>query len=391
VVSQPSGENGYRGDPRFGVFKTYVDISTNSTSSILRPSLGTLNTNPVTTGASANWKVDEYAAAANTPDLVESSLFFGPDRGIPQYTGDKDQGFGGSVSGALVGVGWIGEVPITTRAAPFLAWSTPRLWGDGRAVVNGASYPPDWLLLDSFHMAAYAGEPTNVPIAQQTFTSYGRVNLNAGKPFFQIARSSQTKSDTIIDSVIVKAQTIDYREYHNNGSPDFDPVPNITSRNIPFVGDPTSATNNRGFLLSRIQQMVSDRNSADNPYTTHFEFLADLAATNVHYNPSWWVAPDTNNPTHSIYAATNTTDRRIEGIVRSLVQKLTTHGNQFSIFSLGQALQVVNGKTNVVGESYMQAVYERAPHYNESTGAITNGAASGAPPMRQLYLRELRY
>jgi hypothetical protein len=103
------------------------------------------------------------------------------------------------------------------------------------------------------------------------------------------------------------------------------------------------------------------------------------------------VAPDTNNPTHSIYAATNTTDRRIEGIVRSLVQKLTTHGNQFSIFSLGQALQVVNGKTNVVGESYMQAVYERAPHYNESTGAITNGAASGAPPMRQLYLRELRY
>ena len=137
--------------------------------------------------------------------------------------------------------------------------------------------------------------------------------------------------------------------------------------------------------------MISDRNSIDNPYTTHFEFLAELAATNLQYTPDWWEAPDTNNSSHSIYAATNTTDRRIEGVVRSLVQKFTTHGNQFSIFSLGQALQVVNGKTNVVGESYMQAVYERAPQYNEATGAITNGATTGAPPMRQLYLRELKY
>jgi hypothetical protein len=77
--------------------------------------------------------------------------------------------------------------------------------------------------------------------------------------------------------------------------------------------------------------------------------------------------------------------------VRALQQRVTTHGNQFSIFSLAQALQVVNGKTNVVGESYIQAVYERAPKHNETTGAITNGAANGAPPMRQLYLRELRY
>ncbi|MEI8313025.1 MAG: hypothetical protein WCH98_19940 [Verrucomicrobiota bacterium] len=103
----------------------------------------------------------------------------------------------------------------------------------------------------------------------------------------------------------------------------------------------------------------------------------------------WWPAPvptsvGTNN------TATNTTDRRVEGIARSLVHKITTHGNQFSIFSLGQALKVVNGKTNVVGEAYMQAVYERAPLYDEATGAITNGS-SGAPPMRQLYLREIKY
>ena len=391
IVSQPSGDNGYRGDPRFGVFNTYLEISSNTNNSSLRPSLGTLNTNAVVAGGAPNWKVDEFSAAANTPDLVESSLFFGPDRGIPQYTGDKNQGFGGSQSGALAGVGWIGEVPITTLSAPFLAWSTPRLWGDGRSVVNGAVYPPDWLLLDSFHMAAYAAEPTNAPASQRTFSSYGRVNVNAGKPFFQIARNSKSQSDTIIDSVIVKAQTIDFSEYHNNSAPVFDPIPNLPTKNIPFVNDATNATNYRGLVLSRIQQMISDRNSIDNPYTTHFEFLAELAATNLQYTPDWWEAPDTNNSSHSIYAATNTTDRRIEGVVRSLVQKFTTHGNQFSIFSLGQALQVVNGKTNVVGESYMQSVYERAPQYNEATGAITNGATTGAPPMRQLYLRELKY
>ena len=94
---------------------------------------------------------------------------------------------------------------------------------------------------------------------------------------------------------------------------------------------------------------------------------------------------------HQQPLATNTTDRRIEGIVRSLNQKLTTRGNQFSIFSLAQVLQVTSsGQTNVVGESYLQAVYERAPEYDESTGAITN-SPTGAPPMRQLYLRELRY
>ena len=387
LVSQPRGDGEYRGDPRFGVLKSYVQISAHTNDSTLKPSLGTLNTNSVNSVDPPNWKVDGFPSAANTPDLVASSLYFGPDRGIPQYTADKAQGFGS----ALAGVGWLGEVPVTTASAPFLAWSTPRLWGDGRTVVNGTSYPPDWLLLDLFHMAAYPAEPATAPVNQQTFSSYGRVNVNSAKPFFQIARSSKTQSDTIIDSVIVKAETIDFREYHNNGAPDFDPVPNLVTKSIPFGTDNANNSTNtwRTLLLSQMQQMTSDRNSTNTPYTTHFEFLADLAATNLPNDPSWWVAPNTN--TGSIYTATNTTDRRIEGIVRSLVQKFTTHGNQFSIFSLAQALQVTpSGKTNVVGEAYLQAVYERAPRHNESTGAITN-SPTGAPPMRQLYLRELRY
>jgi len=379
LVSQPTGENGLRGDPRFGSFKSHVEILANTNGSTLNPSIGSLNTNSVDSVAPPNWKVDDFGSATNRPDLVTSLLFFGPDRGIPHYTADRDQGFGGG----LAGVGWIGEVPVTTLSSPFLAWSTPRLWGDGRAMINGVEYPPDWLLLDAFHMAAYPAEPETVAVGLRTFSSYGRVNINSAKPFFQVARNSKTQSDTILDSVTVKAQTIDYR--------DFNPIPalNVPFRNIPFGNDSTNATSHRGLLLSRILQMTSDRNSADNPYITHLEFLADLAATNLPNNPTWWVAPDTN--TGSIYTATNTTDRRIEGIVRSLNQKLTTHGNQFSIFSLAQTLQVTaSGVTNVVGESYLQAVYERAPEYNEATGAITN-SPTGAPPMRQLYLRELRY
>jgi len=237
--------------------------------------------------------------------------------------------------------------------------------------------------LDAFHMAAYPAEPETAPADERTFSSYGRVNINAAKPFFQVARNSKTQSDTIIDSVTVKAQTIDFREPNPITSL------NIPFRNVPFGNESTNATNHRGLLLSRILQMSSDRNSTNNPYTTHFEFLAELAATNLQYSPDWWMAPNTN--TGSIYTATNTTDRRIEGIVRSLNQKLTTRGNQFSIFSLAQVLQVTSsGQTNVVGESYLQAVYERAPEYDESTGAITN-SPTGAPPMRQLYLRELRY
>jgi len=130
--------------------------------------------------------------------------------------------------------------------------------------------------------------------------------------------------------------------------------------------------------------MTTNRSSVDIPYTTPFEFLGELSATNLSGNPTTWFAPVPSTNT-----ATNTTDRRAESIVRSLAHKLTTHGNQFSIFSLGQTLQVVNGKTNVVGEAYLQSVYERAPQY-DSSGNITNGTG-GAPPMRQLYLRELRY
>ena len=371
MVARPRGDSGFRGDPRFWTynsnFLTNSAVSGPMTSSVINTnaSLGALN---------PEWNIAGYTNAINSPDLTLPDLFFyEQDRGIPQFATDKLWGFGPS----LAGVGWIGEVPITTKsgADDALTWSTPRLWGDGRSVVNGTEYPPDWLLLDSFHMAAFPQGKQYPGSTNLVFSSFGKININSLKSFFQVAYGSSNQSDTVLDSSTVDSKSKDFRQ--GSGS-----YWSLTYAN----------SYKRTNFLARVSDMVSNRNSSTNPYTTPFEFLAELAATNMNGNSTtwsgWWPAP--LPVAGSIYKATNTTDRRIEGIVRSLVQKLTTHGNQFTIFSLGQALQVVNGKTNVVGEAYLQSVYERAPQYNEATGAITNGS-SGAPPMRQLYLRELRY
>lgn len=373
LVALPEGNTDtYRGDPRFGVFTNSVVSDPGASATNPQYSRDNLNTN----SSAPYWNPESYKTATNQPDLVPGHLFFTSDRGLTsQYVEDKQSGFGSS----FAGIGWLGEVPVTTRSGPVLAWSTPRLWGNGRALINNVEYPPDWLLLDCFHMAPWDAEAEPTGTTNLVFSSYGRVNANMAKSFFQIPVGSTNRSDTILDSITVDSKTLDFRRHANNSF--------VSLRYSAF---PPVATNSRTNFLARIQQIVAARNANDNPYTTHFELLADLAATNMPNNPNWTMAPDTNNG--SIYTATNTTDRRIEGIVRSLVQKLTTHGNQFSIFSLAQALQVTpSGQTNVVGEAYLQAVYERAPKHNETTGAITNGSATGAPPMRQLYLRELRY
>ena len=38
----------------------------------------------------------------------------------------------------------------------------------------------------------------------------------------------------------------------------------------------------------------------------------------------------------------------------------------------------------------MQSVWERAPKHDTSTGTIVNASPGGAPPMRMLYMREIR-
>lgn len=365
IMFQPKGTNGYRGDPRYGQFDVDSFAAIGSTNSTLPISLKHLN---------PNWNPDGYAGDVNTPDLVKAALAFTSDRGLANHTGDfTTSGF----SQVFAGNGWIGEVPVSlASSARALGFSTPRLWGDGRPNVNGVAYPPDWLMLDSVHMANFPQKTSGA------FPSYGRLNVNGAKPFFQTYKGSTTNSETIMDSVVNYALTFDFKFRVAGGATGLQSVP----------GNATSRTN----LLSRINEIIQARNSTNSPYLTHFEFLADLAATNLPNSPTWWMAPVPVGG--NIYAATNTTDRRIEGVIRSLNQKFTTHGNQFTIFSVGQALQPSpsgtvsvpgGGQANVVGETYLQAVYERAPQYNETTGAITN-SPTGAPPMKQLFLRELR-
>ena len=391
MVAQPRGDAGFRGDPRFWQY-TNSFVTTSVVSSSMAAS--TNNTNASLGTSNSQWKISDYSNWSNSPDLTPPDLFFfEQDRGIPQHEGNKTSGFGPS----LAGVGWLGEVPITTRSGEVLSWSTPRFWGDGRERVNGTDYPPDWLLMDCFHMAAFPQIPQFTGSTNLVFSSFGKININSLKSFFQIARGSPSQSDTILDSITVDAKTVDYRQGSGSGSA------------IRYADG-----YKRQSFLSGVANIIGNRNETNNPYTTHFGFLADLITNtmaSIPFRPSsgWWPAP--TNSSGTIYTATNTTDRRIEGIVRSLVHKLTTHGNQFTIFSVGQALQPsptgtvdipgTTNKANVVGEAYLQAVYERAPLYNDGTnsvsidgisfppGAITN-SPTGAPPMRQLFLRELR-
>jgi hypothetical protein len=129
----------------------------------------------------------------------------------------------------------------------------------------------------------------------------------------------------------------------------------------------------------------------DNPFLTGFDFTAQIAGNtnSALTNVSDWqfYNPNETNPANS------TTDYRIESLVRTLQQRVTSRGFQFSVFSLGQSLQVVKTgetfKTNVIGESYFQAVWERAPKH-DTNGIISNASSGGAPPLRLLYMRELR-
>jgi hypothetical protein len=129
------------------------------------------------------------------------------------------------------------------------------------------------------------------------------------------------------------------------------------------------------------------RGSVNDPFLTGFDFAANLAGnTNTKLT-------NVSNWEHFTPGATNTSDSRIESLVRSLQQRVTSRGFQFSVFSLGQSVQVVQSgstyKTNVIGESYFQAVWERAPKH-DTNGIISNASSGGAPPLRLLYMRELR-
>jgi hypothetical protein len=368
-TSMPRGDQGVRGDPRLGLHS--VDLQT----AFGEVTLGTnRNLNPMSTIGSLNptnnWQPDKFEGHPLSPDITPPQTFFALDRGPfhgQQFSDSYMTGPNFPSSGHL------GEIPITTfKSGYHLAWSTPRFWGDGRTNMGDSQiYPPDWFMLDCVHTAMFPPE-TNKPFANYptNFVSYGRLNINGLKSYFQNPTGSSNQSDTIVDSLLVGALTVDFRD---------PPNPQWLS----ILKNDT----NRIKLLNYINSEIVQRGSTDNPFLTGFDFTAQLAGNtnNQLTNISGWQ--------YFTPGATNTSDSRIESLVRSLQQRVTSHGFQFSVFSLGQSVQVVQSgstyKTNVIGESYFQAVWERAPKH-DTNGIISNASAGGAPPLRLLYMRELR-
>ena len=406
--SLPSGVAGVRGDPRMGIHSstfiysggeyTLGNSSIAETSAYLTNSLSETFTNANisdferrTDLHEVNWNINPNTERLNAsiglinppttwqPGNFESDPL-SPDITPPYTLFESDRGFNYSYGNFFLSSGVLGEIPITTfKSGQHLAWSTPRFWGDGRTNMGGITYPPDWLMLDCVHTAMFPPN-TNKPFAnyETNFVSYGRLNINGLKSYFQTPRGSSDRSDTTLDSLVIQARTKDFRDYDEsvpsvNGSKDW-------RRILPSHASRTN-------LLNYVNDEVVRRGSVDDPFLTGFDFTAHLAGNTN--------STLTNVSNWEFYTPgkTNTSDSRIESLVRSLQQRVTSRGFQFSVFSLGQSVQVVQSgstyKTNVIGESYFQAVWERAPKHTMD-GSITNASSGGAPPLRLLYMRELR-
>jgi hypothetical protein len=389
IVSHPRADSGIRADPRLGLHglsplsPQYLtngsQLNTNTSVNNFDSTIGKLNKTWTDTTDNSGPNFTDFLNEKMSPDITSAYTVFESDRGIPMIPGQLSFTAGIPNNSAI-----IGEIPITThKASRHLAWSTPRLWGDGRTNLDdGNDYPPDWLMLDCIHTALlpYNNKPVFVT-STNDYISYGRLNINGLKTYFQQPKSPKTNSDTVVDSVLIHSKTKDFTDYYNPGSTYPDP-PNTGGR-LKWV-DP--AYTDRTVILDFINSNAVARGSSNRPYMTPYEFTAEFAGnTNFLSLTNYWEA--------YVPGATNTSDRRLESMVRSLQQRLTSRGWQFTVFSLGQSLQVIkNGssyKTNVVGEAYMQSVWERAPkHAND--GTIANASPGGAPPMRMLYMREIR-
>ena len=370
-TSAPRGDQGVRGDPRLGLHSANLVTAVGVTGNLT----GLLNSNPNATIDSLNttntWQPGKFEGEPLSPDITPPETFFATDRG-PFHGQEFDDSY---LNGPwFPSSGHLGEIPITTfKNGTHLAWSTPKFWGDGRTNMgDGQTYPPDWFMLDCVHTAMFPPNTNRIftDYSTNSFVSYGRLNINGLKSFFLTPRGSSDRSDTIFDSALIGLYLKDFREQPAS------PWKTISKSEA-------SRTN----LLNYINNEALRRGSLDDPFLTGFDFTAHLAgntnSTLTNVNGWEFYTP----------GKTNTSDSRIESLVRSLQQRVTSRGFQFSVFSLGQSLQVVKTgetyKTNVIGESYFQAVWERAPKHRMD-GSITNASSGGAPPLRLLYMRELR-
>jgi hypothetical protein len=404
LTSQPRGDLGVRSDPRLGIHAVTLTNAPNSSNSTVFVSSNYTNAAASIYDINKTWRSNStnlssgpwspnYLTDPLSPDITPPIIVFVADRGYSMVNSINFMNHATFMESAAD----IGEIPITTTkifsdgSTNYLAWSTPRFWGDGRTNMgDGQQYPPDWLMLDCLHSVYLSPRAhTNRVFTSSTNTNdfnlehlqHGRVNVNGLKSYFQTRNGTAWRADTIMDSMLVGVGT---KNYYDNGLPDDDSHNINIANSFRIIEDGSPSRTN---VLNYIHNQAINRAATNNPFLTPFDFVADLAGnTNASFSSltnSFWMS--------YVPGSEKTSERRIEVLVKSLQQRLTTRGWQFTVYSLGQALQVTStGQTNILGESYMQAVWERAPKHDVETGEIKNASPGGAPPMRMLYMRELR-
>ena len=83
------------------------------------------------------------------------------------------------------------------------------------------------------------------------------------------------------------------------------------------------------------------------------------------------------------------TDERREAVVRALSGITTVRGNQFTIWGIGQSIQIVRGQTNVTGEAMIQAIVERTELFSPTNISSQSQLVLTGATYRIKYMRNV--
>jgi len=232
------------------------------------------------------------------PDQAPSSSYKGDSNSTTRLASDGGFFFR---NGPMQSIAEIGQIPIQALTTTNM-WRTIKLYGDGNSTNLNLSNQ-DYVLLDFLTVGS-------APRA--------KVNVNTTKEYM-------TGSNGVLTTLFTGA-SIPTNAYGTNGC---------------FIALPFP----QAFLFaSNIVQQAQ----VNGPYKSISQFIFT--------NQNLFSTASMSG------ASIQETDWRREGPLRSIANALTTHGEQFSIYSIGQSLQNVQirGVTNVVlGTSISQTVVER--------------------------------
>jgi len=245
-----------------------------------------------------NLWISAAAQALNT-----TNANFHPDLGPDQDASSRLSTDGGYFfrNGPMKSIGELGLISLAFNTTNDM-WRSFRLYGDGNASVSNLSYSEDYRLLDFVTVTNAASLPM--------------INLNGNK--------EDMSSAGVLCSLLAGA-SIPANSYGTN------------------AGCFTIIGQSNAYILAT--NIVATGQSSP---ASQFLTIGD------------WIARSSNSLS-SVNPVLQNTKWRREGPLRSIANFLTTHGEQFTIYSYGQSLRITQGRTNVTGSAYMQSVVERIP------------------------------